>query len=310
MRGSTGYVPPVDAPSNWDDLRFVLALARAGALLRAARRLGVDHTTVSRRVDAVERALGVRLFARTPTGYVPTPEAEALLPELDRMEQAALAVERAAIAQRDVDAPTGVVRVTSGETFGATWLAPRLARIARDHAGLSVELVTGGEILDLGRREADVAVRLFRSKHPDLVVRRVGEMGHALYASRAYLARTPIRRREKRRVLDGHRLLTTTSGPEAAWVERLLGGAKPFFRATLSSALLEVAKEGEGIAVLPRYLGDAEPTLRRIPMPDAPREPIWITVHRDLRSTARVRVVFDGIARSLQEDAARLVGAP
>ncbi|MEO7329197.1 MAG: LysR family transcriptional regulator [Minicystis sp.] len=292
---------------NWDDLRFVLALARAGSLVRAAKALKVDHTTVARRIESVETDLGVRLFTRTTTGYVPTAEAEKLLPDIAQVEEAVLTVERGAHAQDD--SLTGTVRITSGETFGTRYLAPRLAAFGREHPGLTVELVTGSEILDLARREADVAVRFFRSRHEDLVVRRVAELAHALYASKAYLARRPLKSVAD---LRKHPILTTTPGPgvvEAAWVEKLTGGAQPAFVSTLTTALLEAARIGAGIAVLPRYLGDPEKTLRRLPMPDEPREGIWITVHRDLKHARRVRALLDFLSERLKSDRRLLLGA-
>ena len=144
------------------------------------------------------------------------------------------------------------MRITSGETFGVCYLAPRLASFAREHPGLTVELVTGGAILDLARREADVAVRFFRSHHEDLVVRRVAEMAHALYASDEYLARRPLNKADD---LRDHPILTTTPGPsvvEAAWVERITFGARPAFVSNMTMALVEAARSGAGIAVLPR----------------------------------------------------------
>src|SRR5690348_9298876 len=138
---------------NWDDLRFVLALSKAGSLARAAKELRVDHTTVGRRIEAVEADLGLRLFTRTTTGYVLTAEAERLLPDIEQVEEAVLTLERGAHAQHDSIA--GSVRITSEETFGACYLAPRLASFGREHPALTIELVTGGAVLDLARREAD-----------------------------------------------------------------------------------------------------------------------------------------------------------
>jgi DNA-binding transcriptional LysR family regulator len=290
---------------NWDDLRFVLALTKAGSLLGASKELGVDHTTVARRIESVEAALGVRLFTRTTTGYVPTSEAEGLLPGIKQVEDAVLALERGAHAQ---DASVqGTVRVTSPESFGISYLAPRLASFGRQHPGLTVELVTGGDILDLARRDADVAVRFFRSRHESLVVRRAGEMTHGLYAARTYLARHPVRKAGLRE----HAILTPTPGPnviEAKWLARLSHGAQPAFITNMTLALVEAARAGAGIAVLPRYLGDPDPALEHLPMPDAPSEPIWITVHRDLKQTRRVRVVLDFLSECLKKDERLLQG--
>lgn len=291
---------------NWDDLRFVLALSKAGSLARAAKELKVDHTTVGRRIEAVEADLGVRLFTRTTTGYVLTAEAERLLPDIEQVEEAVLTLERGAHAQND--SIEGSVRITSGETFGSCYLAPRLASFGREHPALTLELITGGAVLDLARREADIAVRLFRSEHENLVVRRVAELAHALYASEEYLKKRPV---EGPGDLREHPILTTTPGPkvvESAWVERITKGARPAFVATLTTALVEAARVGAGIAVLPRYIGDREPTLRRVPMPDEPREAIWITVHRDLKHARRVRVVLDFLSECLKRDRGLLLG--
>lgn len=291
---------------NWDDLRYVLALARAGSLAKASKTLGVDHTTVGRRIEAAESALGVRLFTRTTKGYVATAEAERLLTTIRDVEDAVLRLERGAHAQQG--SLDGTVRVTSPETFGVRYLASRLATFGRAHPGLTIELLTGGTVLDLARREADIALRFFRSKHESLAVRRVAEVAHGLYASSSYLAhRAPTKPSELRE----HPILTTVSAPgavEAAWVERLTGGAKPAFVSDLTMSLVEAARAGAGIAVLPRYVGDAEPTLRHVPMPDPPSETLWLTVHRDLRKTPRVRVVLDFLTETLEADQELLLG--
>ncbi|MCU0701222.1 MAG: LysR family transcriptional regulator [Myxococcaceae bacterium] len=289
---------------NWDDLRFVGAVASHGSLLKAAKALGVQHTTVGRRVEAAERALGVRLFVRTSAGLVLTAEGQRLVAPLEQVEEAVNALERRAVAGRDE--LTGNVRVTAPETFGAAWLAPRLAVLARRHPGLAIDLNPTGEVLSLDRRQAELAVRFFRSTQKDLVVRRVGTVAHGLYAARSHLARQPFRSVKE---LAQRPLLSTSPGaPETAWLERLSGNARPAFVSTLSLALLEAARAGAGIAVLPRYLGDAHPELMHLPMPDEPSEPVWLTVHRDLRTTPRVRAVLEFLVEHFERDAAMLSG--
>ena len=296
---------------NWDDVRYVLALAKAGSLAKTAKVLGVDHTTVGRRVEALEQSLGVRLFTRTSAGYVPTAELERLAPGLRGVEDAVHALERGVHAQRsDLE---GLVRVTSPETFGCLYLAPRLTRLGQAHPGLSIELCSTGKVLDLARREADVAVRMWKSAHESLVVRRIGAVSYGLYASEGYLARRPVRRAAEVRE---HPLLSSelvTRGKKGAaidarWLDRLAGGARPVLVCDLSIALLAACREGAGLAVLPRYVGDAEPTLRHLPMPDPPSEPIWMTVHRDLKDTPRVRVVLDHVASAIAADRRLLAG--
>jgi len=291
---------------NWDDLRFVLAVADAGSLVQAGKRLSVDHSTVGRRVEAAEGALGVRLFTRTPSGYVKTADAERLLPALTGVERAVLQLERQAVAQED--ALAGSVRVTSPETLGTHYLAARLGVFAQEHAKLRIELNPAGQVLDLGRREAEVAIRTFKSKQKDLVIRRVAVVRYGLYASRDYLARHPLGSPDE---LRHHRLLSPPREPgevEAHWLCKLAPDVEPHLVSVLSAALLEAARAGAGVAALPRYLGEADPTLRHIPMPKPPTTSLYLTVHKDLRQTPRVRAVLDFIVARMKSDATLFTG--
>jgi DNA-binding transcriptional LysR family regulator len=290
---------------NWDDLRFVLALSKAGSLARAAVVLEVDHTTVGRRVEAAEVALGLRLFTRTTTGYVLTADADRLLGPMRQVEEAVLAVERNAHAHGA--RLEGALRVTSPETFGVTYLAPRLASFGLENPGLSIELMPAGEVLDLGRREAEIAVRLVRSKHESLVARRAGDVVYGLYATHVYLAQHPVKSRES---LADHPVLSSpeVKAVESVWLKRLNPHTTPSFVSTSSLALLAAARASAGVAVLPRYLADADPTLRHLSMPDEPSEAVWLTVHRDLKRTPRVRAVLDFLAATMKRDAMMLKG--
>lgn len=281
-------------PLDWDDLRFALALAGAGSLAKAARILGVDHTTVGRRVEAVERSLGTPLFTRTAAGYALTADGARLLDPLRAVEEAVHAVQRAAVPR--TGGLTGTVRVTSPETFGATWLAPRLAEFGLAHPHLVVELAASGRVLDLGRGEADIAVRFFRSQPQNLVVRRVGDVRYGLYASPAYLTRHPYRGD-----LAGHRVLAPPPPClEATWLAALGGTAS--YLSELTIALAAAAAVHGGITVLPRYLGDGDPRLERLPRPDEPTEAAWLTVHDDLRDTPRIRALLDFLADAFAAD--------
>ncbi len=289
---------------TWDDLRYTLCLANAGSLARAAKVLGVDHTTVGRRVEAAERALGVRLFLRASTGYTLTPDGERLLAPMRAVEAAVLTVTRAADVRSE--GLTGLVRVTSPETFGVTWLAPQLAAFGLEHPGLNVELTPSGQVLDLGRGEAEIAVRFYRSRTQNLVVQRVADVGYGLYASHAYLADHPVSSPEDLRT---HRLLLPPGRSiEGDWLARWAPGVRPAFASELSVALLGAARAHAGVAVLPRYLGDPEASLCRLPLPDPPSEPVWLTVHEDLRDAPRVRAVLAFLAARLRADRGVLRG--
>jgi DNA-binding transcriptional LysR family regulator len=290
---------------NWDDLRHVLAVARHGSLLRAAKALGVEHTTVGRRVAAAEAALGARLFARSPAGLVLTAEGERLIDALRDVEAAVAAVERRAAAERGE--LVGRVNVTAPETFGMAWLAPRLAVFAAENPGLEIALDPAGAVRDLSRSEAEVAVRYVPREADGLVVRRLCDIASALYAAPAWLAAHPVRGPAD---LAGKALLAGPPGdPERAWLARLTGDATPTFMCDLSVALASAARAGAGIAVLPRFVGDVDPGLVRVPMPDEPRETLWLTVHRDLRDAPRVRAVMDLLVAAAVADRAVLCGA-
>jgi DNA-binding transcriptional LysR family regulator len=168
--------------------------------------------------------------------------------------------------------------------------------------------VPAGEVLDLGRRQAEIAVRMFRSKGDNLRMRRVGFVAYGLYASAAYLARHPLKSKE---TLHEHTLLSAPAPRdiETVWLRKLNTRAKPTFVSTFSLALLAAARASAGVAVLPRYLGDTDGELRHIAMPDAPSEPVWLTVHEDLKATPRVRTLLDFLATTIARDAALLRGA-
>jgi DNA-binding transcriptional LysR family regulator len=290
---------------NWDDLRYVLAVSKQGSLMKAARVLGVDHTTVGRRVEAAEAALGVRLFTRTTTGLVQTADAARLLASMHKVEDAVVAVERAAAPHPD--RLEGKLTVTAPETFGVSYLAPWLAAFGVAHPGVQLELVPAGAVLDLGRGEAEVAVRTFRSTSENLLVRRVGSIAYGLYGAADYLLRHPV---SSKAALHEHPILSSTDAAdiEGVWLRRLNPRATPVFTSTFSLALLGAARASAGLAILPRYLGDAEPTLELVPMPDPPAEPIWLTVHQDLRGTPRVRALLEFLAARLKKDAPLLQG--
>jgi DNA-binding transcriptional LysR family regulator len=274
---------------NWDDYRFVWAVVRHGSLLRAARALGVDHTTVGRRVEAAEQSLGVKLFRRSTAGVVLTADGERLVESLQRVEDAVLGLERA--AQADAAEAVGRVRVTSPESFGIAWLAPALGGLAEAWPGLVVELEPGGAIADLHRGEAEIALRFFRTTDAALTTRRVAEVGHGVYASRGFLARHPVAGPED---LAGCAVLG--GGDEDAETQWLLGlapGMRVVFRSPLALVLAGAARAGVGVTVLPRFVGDADAELVYVPMPNEPRDTLWLTLHRDLRGTPRVRAVVE-----------------
>lgn len=286
---------------NWDDARFLLAVGRARNLAEAARGLGVSHTTVARRLAALERTLEVRLIDRTPDGPRLTPEGTALARLAEPMESAADAMmRRLAGADRRL---VGRVRVTSTEALGARILAPSLAELAARHPGLTVELVPDPRMFSLARREADIAVRLVRPREHATVGRRVGRVAYAAYASPRYLAGP----RAPERVLTYD---APVAGGEVAWLLRRFPGAQVAVRTASTMALCAAAIAGGGVTVLPCFVGDAELGLVRLGPPgELPASEVWLVIHRDLRKSVRASTVADHIAGVLARARRELEGA-
>jgi len=274
---------------NWDDLRVFLALARSGSLSATARDLGVDHSTVARRVAALEGALGVRLFDRLPRGYAPTAEGDAIAGLAGRVEDAVLAVERH--AQGQPGEPAGIVRLSAPPAFSSHFLTPRLAALRRRMPKLVVELVGDARAVSLTRREADLAVRLSRPEDEGLIARRLGVMGYGLYATPGYLQD----RAEAAWEFIGYDE-SMDHVPQQRWLRGLMDGRPFAFRANDLVSLLAAARAEVGIAAIPHFLGRPDPALVTVPTrtEPEPRE-LWLLVHPDLRRSARVRAVMDAL---------------
>lgn len=285
---------------DWEDLRFLLGLGRAGRLLTAARQLGVSHTTVARRLARLERTLGIRLVEKTPEGLRLTDAARRVVQRIEDMESSALSIERS-LAGEDTRLE-GCVRVTSTEALGSHLLARPLAEFAACHPALTVELVTEAQTLSLARREADIAVRLLRPLERTAVGVRMGKVAFAPYATRESLAATS----------SGPRLLTwrePIAGAETQWLLRRYPRSHVVLRTNSTQSLLESAVAGAGIALLPCFLGDAEPTLERLAGPrEAPPCELWLVTHRDLRRVARVSALFSLLKDILRRHAPLLAG--
>lgn len=274
----------------WDDVRVVLALQRAGSHKGAARALGVDATTISRRIAALERGLQTRLFARTPNGLEPTRAGEQLAAHAARMELEALAAERE-LASADARLE-GSLRVTAPDGLLHYLLVPALSELRRAHPLVQIELMADSRVLDLSRREADVAVRLTRPREPALVARRLGELRFALFASPAYLEQHGAPRSVS--ALAAHEFIGFDASldalPQIRWLRRSVPELRYALRANTTTAQARACAEGHGIALLPVVVGAREPRLRRLlPRLLGPTRELWAVSHLDLRANARVQ---------------------
>jgi DNA-binding transcriptional LysR family regulator len=284
----------------WDDVRFFLAVARAGSLSGAARVLDVGHVTVGRRIALFEKRLGVTLLNRTPDGFTVTVAGDAILRECMAMENAALDLERIA-AGRD-SLVTGSVRVTTTEALAYQVVAPAISALRGAYPGLQVDVVVGVRSLDIARRDADLAVRFARPSAPDLICRKLGEVGFTLYASKRYLTRAGIPKRGEG--LAGHDLITFTGVPVATspfFLGESLDGARIALRCDNALIQRTAAANDVGIAELACFLGDCFPDVIRVwPHEESAFRTAWLIVHQDMRRSARVRAVSAAITEAFR----------
>lgn len=279
---------------EWSDLRLFLAIARAGTLGAAARKLGLTQPTMGRRLRALELALGQTLFQRTQDGFVLTDEGQAVLLHAERMEEEALAVERALAGGAQLQ---GQLRVTASDWFGAHVLTPILAGFTQLHPGVTVELLTDQRRLSLARREADLAFRITPFEEPEIVQRKVQRVDYALYGSTGT---------GKVSCGNGRGLSLVTmdaalgSFPDLTWLLHMLPQARIAFRSNNRDVQAQACRAGAGLAVLPRPLGDRVPGLEIVDLGEAPPgRDVWVGYHRDLRRLARLRALLDHTLQAL-----------
>ena len=292
---------------DWDDVRFFLAIVRSGTLAGAATSLGLDATTVGRRLARLEQAVDARLFDRTAKGYVPTAAGTRILPRAEAIEREIIA------AMRDVEGEdqrlAGNVRLAATEMLSTRFIAPHLHRFNRRYPDIKLELACTNRDVDLGRREADIALRLARPHQDDVVVKRLFVIDLALYASHGYVEELGEPGSNGQDGFGGHRCVgfadTRAFRRENEWFDQFAPNAEVALRSDSVSSIMSATIAGVGIALLPCRVADAEPALRRIALPGAAGAPgqgpeprvVWQAVHRDLMGAARIRAVLDFLGR-------------
>ncbi len=292
---------------DWDDLRFFLAVTRYRTLGAAAKHLHVTQSTVSRRLASFQEGMGVRLLQRTADGYIPTLAGESIRAHVERVEAEALSVERV-VAGQDVRLD-GLVRVAGAQLLTNHLLAPSFAALHSIHRGILIEALPDLPGESLATQEADIAVRLRRFEHHDLVVRNIGSIAFGLYGCVAYVARHG--EPDLGNGCAGHQLITLLENDDrsaqGAWLTEHAGRAQVVLKADSYETQHWAAYCGGGLALLPRFRADAEPALRRIRTPvPVPSAEIWLGVHRENRQVPRVRTVLDIIAEAVRNRVAML----
>jgi DNA-binding transcriptional LysR family regulator len=280
------------------DLPLILALSRAKTLAGAAERLGVDLSTVFRRLNALEKRLRVRLFDRSPRGYQLTPAGERAAAGAERVETELLALDRD-ISGRDQQL-SGVLRVTASETLSHAVLPRLFAQFHAAHPRIQLVLSIDNRVLDLGRREADVALRVRRPTDPALFGRRLTGIAWAIYGG---LQHGNLRREGGAFNFSRHSVIGWEEPARIVagdWIAANVPSDRIFYRSNSLVNQLMAVRAGIGIALLPCYLADPDQGLRRISgvLADLASE-LWIVAHQDLKNTARIRAFLSVIGDAI-----------
>jgi DNA-binding transcriptional LysR family regulator len=271
----------------------------------------VEHTTVARRIQALEKQTGIALFAREAGGHRLTEAGRHLLPGVEAMEAAVLGVERSAPVQGG--GPSGLVRVGTTEGLGTLILAPQLARLTQCHPHLSIDLLALPRLLHLSRREADIVISLERPRRGSVIVTKLADYTLHLYGQREYLARRPLV--TCREDLRHHAFISYVDDllftKELQFLDQLYPPERFAFRSTSITAQYEAVRAGAGLAVLPAFLADRDPILARV-LPTEARftRTFWMSMPAEAKHLARMQAVWGFLKETVRDEARKLMPEP
>ncbi|MFK7161284.1 LysR family transcriptional regulator [Marinospirillum sp. MEB164] len=294
---------------DWEDVRVFLEVARTERLSEAAKRLEINASTVSRRLHRLEESLSVRLFERSVEGHQLTQQGQLLLASARQMEQQALT---ASEILQGLDAQiSGRVRLGCTEGFGSFFIAPHLGQLLAAAPQLSVELLPMPRFVKLTRQEADLAVTIERPRQTSLVVTKLCDYRLQLYATPAYLAQAPrlasLEDLQQQRLIGYIDELMFTD--QLNYMQHLLPEIEPPLRSTSVVTQFAMARAGLGVAILPCFLADPEPSLQPLltDQLDLTRS-FWLAAQPERKRLARVEVLWQGLRDLVQQQSALLMG--
>jgi DNA-binding transcriptional LysR family regulator len=292
---------------NWNDLVFFLELARQGRLMPAARRLRVDHTTVSRRISELEKDLAVKLFERKPDGFVLTEDGHRLLAIAERMEVLGLSVVET--IKSAPSEPSGKIRIATMEGIAAYYLTEKLVDFNAQHPQILIELVSERHLINLTKREADVSISFVPPVGPRLDVRKAGVFKLGLFASSTYLARRGTPRSTAD--LQAHDfvdyVVDLVSIPKVHWLLDVLEPEHVVFRSSSMAAQQNAIAAGRGIGLLPYFSAKKEPRLVPVlPQTVQVERELYVAVHEDIQFMGRVRALTRFLFLLFEHEAAYL----
>ena len=288
---------------NWDDVRVFLAVARAGQILAASKRLGLNHATVARRVTALEDALKTKLLTRRTNGCELTHGGEEFLLAAERMEAEMLSA-RSTLGDEDV-AIAGSVRIGAPDGFGVTFLAPRLSSLTARYPDLKIQLVPVPRSFSLSRREADIAITVDLPDQGRLVAKKLVEYSLGLYASRDYLQQngSPATIED----LSQHRLVGYVDdlviSPSLNYAPELSRDWRPAFEISSALGQVEAVRAGAGIGILHAFIARRYQELVEVLPERIIRRSYWLSYHESVRTLRRINVVANFISDTVHQHA-------
>lgn len=290
---------------DWDHLRFFLVLARAKKLTSAARLMGVEHTTVARRIQVLEQNLGTPLFKREPHGYELTHQGMELLPRVEQMEQAFFQIERSNMPLQ------GRVRIGTPEGFGTAFLAQRLADFSQRHPQLTIDLIPVSKTMKLSQREADIVISIERPKTGPYIITRFSDYCLKLYASQSYLDQTAkiqcIEDLKKHRFVNYINDLVYS--PELYCLERLPIQVNACLRSSSIIAQQMAVSAGAGLAILPVFMAQTQSHLKEVLSHEIQFiHTFWMLTFADLKHEPRIKLVWDFLRQVAVDEQENLMG--
>lgn len=287
---------------EWNDLKVILAIGRAGTLSGAAKSLSTSHSTVFRRINVIEEKMGVRFFDRLPQGYSMTEAGEAALRTAERVDNEVNGLSRELLG-KDLRLQ-GTIRVTAPEGISLKLLRPIFEKFLCAHPDIQIDLVVTGSALKLARREADLAIRVTKNPPDTSIGRRVCDFRFGIYASKDYIEA------HKNISLESYEwlLLEDSSNwfTQAVWKKLINQNTKVVFRSDSTSAIVNAACDSLGVTPLPCFIGDREKALVRVDelqkeIVSESASDLWVLMHPDLRHTARVKALMRFLYDALEK---------
>jgi molybdate transport repressor ModE-like protein len=279
---------------NWDDLKIILAVYRSGTMSGAAKQLNVQHSTISRRVKALEKQLGTNIVRRNKGSYLLTKAGNKIIDAALKVEREIASLDSTLLSK---DAPlTGPLHVTTINSMASTILMPMFSAFSKAHPQIDLHIIVSNDTISLTNREADIAIRLSNTPNESLIGKRIVTVASTVYASSAYL------KKYKENKDDLKWLGVTCCGFHKKWTKESCDATTHQFNSDDALLTLSALREGLGVSYLPCFIGDTEPTLGRCCEPDPKFDlGLWILMHTESKNNARVLAFRNYIINAIEE---------